>query len=171
MAFDMKDYVEVADRIKAWYKAHPAGRITTDIVEFSEARATVRAEVYRDGADTFAAGVGHSFLAVPGSTPYTRGSELENAETSAVGRALVFAGIPSKNVASAGEVRNKQANRPAANPSSQQGGGSPTGPSAGGAPRGEAGGESRMGKAAQTPKPPRATDDNAWAGMPGFTDA
>jgi hypothetical protein len=56
------------------------------------------------------AGTGHSYLALPGTTPYTKGSELENAETSAVGRALVMAGIPAKNVASAGEIKSKKSN-------------------------------------------------------------
>lgn len=108
MAFDMKDYVEVADRIRAWYMDHEGGRIMTTIVEHTDARVVVRAEVYRNHIDP-PAGVGHSALAIPGSTPYTKGSELENAETSAVGRALVMAGIPSKHVASAGEVASKRA--------------------------------------------------------------
>jgi hypothetical protein len=53
------------------------------------------------------AGTGHSYLAIPGKTPYTAGAELENAETSAVGRALVMAGLSSKTVASADEIRAK----------------------------------------------------------------
>ena len=101
MAFDMRDYVEVADRIRAWYEAEKFGRILTEIIEHSDSRVVVKASVYR-GEEEVPAGTGHSFLAIPGSTPYTKGSELENAETSAVGRALVMAGIPAKNVASAG---------------------------------------------------------------------
>ena len=37
--------------------------------------------------------VGHSYLEVPGATPYTRGSEIENVETSAWGRAIGALGI------------------------------------------------------------------------------
>jgi hypothetical protein len=107
MAYTLDNYVEVADRIRAWYDEHPQGRIETDVVEFSDVRVVVKAWVYRDG-ELAPAGIGHSFLEIPGATPYTRGSELENAETSAVGRALVMAGIPAKNVASANEVRGKQ---------------------------------------------------------------
>jgi hypothetical protein len=107
MAFDMKDYVEVADRIHAWYERYPDGRIVTEILEHTEDRVVVKADAFR-GPQGFPAGTGHSFLAIPGATPYTKGSELENAETSAVGRALVMAGIPAKNVASAGEVKSKQ---------------------------------------------------------------
>jgi hypothetical protein len=105
MAF-AQDYVEVADRIAEWYARHPEGRITTELVEMTNDRAVMKAYVFRD-VNPEPAGVGHSYLSIPGSTPFTRGSELENAETSAVGRALVMAGIPSKNVASANEVRSK----------------------------------------------------------------
>jgi hypothetical protein len=101
-----QDYVEVAERIAAWYAKYPDGRITTELVEMSESRAVMKAYVFRD-FNPEPVGVGHSYLAIPGSTPFTKGSELENAETSAVGRALVMAGIPSKNVASANEVRSK----------------------------------------------------------------
>lgn len=106
MSFDLSDYVEVADRVRAWYEEYPEGRIETSVEELTEARVMVRAQVYRSFNGP-PAGVGHSYLAIPGKTPYTLGSELENAETSAVGRALVFAGISARNVASAGEVKAK----------------------------------------------------------------
>jgi hypothetical protein len=106
MAPFQTDYVEVADRIAEWYAKYPEGRITTELIEMSESRAVMKAYVFRD-FNPEPVGVGHSYLAIPGSTPFTKGSELENAETSAVGRALVMAGIPSKNVASANEIRSK----------------------------------------------------------------
>jgi hypothetical protein len=112
MAF-AQDYVEVADRIAEWYAKYPEGRITTELIEMSESRAVMKAYVFRD-FNPEPVGVGHSYLAIPGSTPFTKGSELENAETSAVGRALVMAGIPSKNVASANEIRSKTAGAGAA---------------------------------------------------------
>jgi hypothetical protein len=82
MAF-AQDYVEVADRIAEWYARHPEGRITTELVEMTNDRAVMKAYVFRD-VNPEPAGVGHSYLSIPGSTPFTRGSELENAETSAV---------------------------------------------------------------------------------------
>jgi hypothetical protein len=108
MAWELKDYREVPERIAEWFERHPEGRIVCEIVEFTPDRVTVKASVFR-GADSLEppAGVGHSYLGVPGTTPYTKGSELENAETSAAGRALVMAGIPAKSVASEGEVRTK----------------------------------------------------------------
>ena len=112
MGFELNDYREVPERVTEWYERHPQGRIVPEIVERPEdggGRWTVKASVYRtDDPDEQPAGVGHSFLSVPGKTPYTKDSELENAETSAVGRALVNAGIPAKSIASTQEVQAKR---------------------------------------------------------------
>lgn len=105
MAFDLKDYVDVAERLREFYEKYPQGRVITSLVELTEKRVVVKAEAFRDAGQAWPSGVGHSQLAIPGSTPYTRGAELENAETSAIGRALVAAGLPSKRIASADEVQ------------------------------------------------------------------
>ena len=65
------------------------------------------AALYRDASDEKPA-IGTAWEEVPGRTPYTKGSELMNAETSAWGRACVAAGIPAKKIASFEEVRNRQ---------------------------------------------------------------
>lgn len=107
--FALGDYVEVSERIAAWYEEYPEGRIETDIVTMSEKLVVTRSRVYKSDDDKeLPAGVAHSMLAIPGKTPYTRDSELENCETSSVGRALVMAGIPSKSVASSHEIRTKR---------------------------------------------------------------
>jgi hypothetical protein len=68
----------------------------------------VKAYAYRTPDDP-RPGIGHSSLTIPGATPYTRGSELENAETSAWGRALAALGFEVKKaIASADEVRSKR---------------------------------------------------------------
>lgn len=55
-------------------------------------------------------GVGCAWEPYPGRTPYTKDSELQNAETSAWGRAIVAAlASESKAVASAEDVRNRRA--------------------------------------------------------------
>lgn len=114
MGFDLKDYVDVAERLRDFYEKHPQGRVITAIVELTEKRVVVKAEAFRDSAQPHPSGVGHSQLAIPGATPYTRGAELENAETSAIGRALVAAGLPSKRIASADEVQAHSEPAPAA---------------------------------------------------------
>lgn len=96
------DYIDVAQRIADFYAKYPDGRLTTEIVEFTDKRVTVIARAYRTPDDPMPC-TGSSYLALPGTTSFTRGSELENAETSAVGRAIVMAGLPSKHVASRDE--------------------------------------------------------------------
>ncbi len=58
-------------------------------------------------------GIGMAYEQYPGRTPYTRDSELQNAETSAWGRAIVaaLAADTRKGVASREEVRNRVADR------------------------------------------------------------
>ena len=105
--FDMKDYVPVNERIDQFYQSFPHGSLQSEIVELTEKRVTIRASAYRTPDDP-RPGTGHSSLDIPGSTPYTRGSEIENAETSAWGRAIAALGFEVKRgVASAEEVRNK----------------------------------------------------------------
>ena len=104
------DYLEVKDRLEAVRAKYPDGRLTStwQMVDVGGvAHVVVRAE-WKQTADDHPS-VGHSWMAIPGRTPYTKGSELENAETSAWGRALV-AGLVAdtrRSVASADEIRAK----------------------------------------------------------------
>lgn len=114
MAFDLKDYVEVKDRIASFKKAYPDGRLTAEIVDSGHPGfITVKAYAYRT-PDDLQPGSGLAWEPVPGKTPYTKDSELQNAETSAWGRAIVAALIAdaSAGVASADEVRNRQPSAP-----------------------------------------------------------
>lgn len=110
--FDLGDYVEVKDRIRILYEFFPQARVVTDytITDAPDAKPKViaRAEVYRQPDDDRPAATGTSWLYLPGSTAYTRGSEVENAETSAVGRAIGMLGILiDKSLASRNEVEAK----------------------------------------------------------------
>lgn len=119
--FKMDDYVPVAERVDAFKTAFPDGSLQSEIVELTAGRVTVRAMAYRTPDDP-RPGIGHSSLEIPGSTSFTRGSEIENAETSAWGRAIAALGFEVKRgLASAEEVRNKQPERRGGSPSSPNG--------------------------------------------------
>lgn len=105
-----EDYIPVAERISAFYEKHPEGSLQGEMVELSPDRVVMRGYAYRTPDDP-RPGIGYSSLEIPGKTPYTRGSELQNAETSAWGRALVatLAADTKRGIASQEEVRNRQA--------------------------------------------------------------
>jgi len=110
MGFDLKDYVEVKDRIADFKAQYPDGRLTSEIVSSGfDGFITVKAYAFRSPEDV-QPGTGLAWEPVPGKTPYTKDSELQNAETSAWGRAIVAALIAdaSGGVASRDEVRNRQ---------------------------------------------------------------
>src|SRR6476661_5567255 len=90
------DYIPVNDRIAAFYEKYPEGSIQSEMVELSETRVVMRAYAYRTPDDP-RPGVGYSSLEIPGRTPYTKGSEIENCETSAWGRAIAALGFQVKN--------------------------------------------------------------------------
>ncbi len=101
-------YVEVKDRIIAFYAEYPAGSLQSEIIELTDTRVTVKALAYRQAEDQ-RPGVGHSYMNIPGATNFTRGSELENAETSAWGRAIAALGFEVKEgIATRTEILNKQ---------------------------------------------------------------
>jgi len=118
--FAMDDYVDVAARIAEFRDKYPDGRLRPADVAVpyrieqigNETYIVVVAAAHRDKDDTLP-GVGMAYEVFPGKTPYTRGSELQNAETSAWGRAIVaaLAADTRRGVASAEEVRNRSAER------------------------------------------------------------
>jgi hypothetical protein len=109
----MDDYVEVAERIRLFKEKYPEGSLQSDEALKTwtfddQAFIAVRAYAYRTPDDP-RPGVGWAWEPVPGRTPFTKDSELMNAETSAWGRAIVALGFETKKIASANEVRNRQA--------------------------------------------------------------
>lgn len=98
-----KDYIEVDQRVLAFRELYPDGRIVTQLLSDDGARCVFVANVYDD--DSLLA-TGHAFED-RNSGYINKTSYLENAETSAVGRALGFLGIGViGSIASADEVRN-----------------------------------------------------------------
>ena len=120
MAFDLEGYVDVADRITAFYAKYPDGRLTRlgepSIMDVG-GKLFVRydAQAYRSPDDPVPA-VGTAWEPFPGPTKFTRDSELMNAETSAWGRAIVAAGVPAKKIASRQEVQARQSDVPSQMP-------------------------------------------------------
>lgn len=117
MTFNLSDYKTVPERIADLKAKHPEASLRPanidkpfDIVSVGDKTFIVYAAAcYRHPEDP-APGVGIAWELFPGPTPYTKDSELQNAETSAWGRAIVAAlASESKQVASQDEVRNRQA--------------------------------------------------------------
>ena len=107
-----EDYIPVAERIAAFYAKHPEGSLQSEMVELSETRVVIRAYAYRT-PDDIRPGIGYSSLTIPGATPFTRGSEIENCETSAWGRAIAALGFEvRRGIATAEDVRNKAPQAP-----------------------------------------------------------
>ncbi len=115
MAF-AENYVDVAERIRSFRDKHPDGslqQVSWDVREVKDKTfVCYTAAAYRTPDDT-RPGIGTAWEPFPGPTPYTRDSELMNAETSAWGRAIIAAGAAdAQRVASADEVRNRSGNAP-----------------------------------------------------------
>ena len=110
---DLRDYVDVASRILAFKEKHPDGSLQSEVVELSDKRVVVKAYAYRDKDDT-RPGTGHAAERIPGTTPYTAGSELMVCETSAWGRAIAALGFEVKRgIATSEEVQAAQARQTA----------------------------------------------------------
>jgi hypothetical protein len=100
-------YVEVKDRVVEFYAKHPQGSLQSEVVLFNENVVVMKAFAFRSPEDT-RPGVGHSQMQIPGPTTFTKGSEIENAETSAIGRAIAALGFSvHRSYASANEIENK----------------------------------------------------------------
>ena len=109
-----EDYVDVAQRIREFKEQYPEGSLQAHesprLWKVGEQEYIgYCAAAYRTPDDE-RPGIGWAWEPVPGPTPFTRDSELMNAETSAWGRAIVALGFETKKIASANEVRNRQGN-------------------------------------------------------------
>jgi hypothetical protein len=118
--FNLDEYVDVAERISAFYARYPEGSLKTgsppQFVETGgKAFVVYHAQAFRHPDDDVPAD-GWAWEPVPGPTQFTRDSELQNAETAAWGRAIVACGFETKKIASRQEVRNRQG---AGDPSSE----------------------------------------------------
>ncbi len=108
------DYIDVSERIVEFRNVYPTGslqQVDLQFIDFAgKSWVVYTAAAYRTPDDE-RPGHGTAWEPVPGPTNFTKDSELQNAETSAWGRALVavLAADTKRGVASANEVRNRQA--------------------------------------------------------------
>jgi hypothetical protein len=112
-AFNLGDYVDVptrlAEALKRWpnlriQETRPVVIVTVDNQAFVEISCTV----WRDDTDPIPT-TAWCWEPIPGRTPYTKGSEMMNASTSCLGRALGFLGMGiGKSIASRNEVQARQ---------------------------------------------------------------
>lgn len=108
------DYITVAERIVEFRTKYPTGTLRPADMERPFWLETINgnpcfvvvAAAYRTPDDPLP-GVGMAYEPIPGNTPYTRGSELQNAETAAWGRAIVatLAADTNRGIASFEEIR------------------------------------------------------------------
>lgn len=106
-----KGYAQVNERIKAYRKVYPTGSITSNIQEVKDDYVRIRVEVTDEQDNIIATGTASEMLTGDSKKDYiNKTSMIENCETSAVGRALGFAGFGvDTSIASAEDVeRNKE---------------------------------------------------------------
>ena len=98
-----KQYKPVALRISEFREAFQAYTIMTELITADDDRVVIKATIADEELRVIATGYAEE---VRGSTNINKTSALENAETSAVGRALAFFGLAGTEIASADEVAN-----------------------------------------------------------------
>jgi len=111
MAFDMSDYVDVAERLRLFKEKYPTGSLQCENLQFidfaGKSWVVYTAAAYRT-PDDIRPGHGTAWEPVPGSSSFKRDSEIMNAETSAWGRAiLAILAADTKRIASRDEVQNR----------------------------------------------------------------
>lgn len=95
-----KDYKTVALRVAEFREEHPEYSIKTDLIEANDTLVIMRATI---GFGEVVMSTGYA-EEVRSHSKINKTSALENAETSAVGRALAFFGLAGSEIASADEV-------------------------------------------------------------------
>jgi hypothetical protein len=97
-----KEYKTVALRVAEFRAAHPDYTIQTELVEANDVLVIMKATISNCGV-VIATGYAEE---VRSASKINSTSALENAESSAVGRALAFFGLGGTEIASADEVAN-----------------------------------------------------------------
>ena len=102
-----KDYVDVATRLQAYWQLYPEGRIDTELLKDEDGVAVFKATIYTEDGRILS--TGHAYEDQK-SSMINKTSYIENAETSAIGRALGNRGIGStQSIASVEELTSAMA--------------------------------------------------------------
>lgn len=124
MSFDLNNYVDVAERIRTFRERHPEGSLQPANIDRPYTIETIDGRTfivyvacaYRSPEDT-RPGIGCAWEPFPGTSPFVKNSELQNAETSAWGRAIVAClAADTQKIATINDVRNRQAEQPQTKP-------------------------------------------------------
>jgi hypothetical protein len=83
----IEDYEPVASRLARFWQKHPEGRVITKLITFEGDRVIVQADIYVDREDVRPIATDFS-EELRGSNNVNKTSHIENACTSAIGRAL-----------------------------------------------------------------------------------
>lgn len=107
-----KGYAQVNERIKAFRKVYPTGPIETTIEEIRDDYVRIMAKVSNEEGEVLATGRASEMITGDAKKDYiNKTSMIENCETSAVGRALGFAGFGVDSaIASAEDIERNKAN-------------------------------------------------------------
>lgn len=92
MAFNLDNYEDVASRVKRFQDAYPMGRIQVRVLDFDKEKGSIllEANIYRtDAADELPAGTDIA-MEWASKSPVSKNWWVENAATSAVGRAIAL---------------------------------------------------------------------------------
>lgn len=107
-----KGYAQVNERIKAFRKVYPSGSIQTCIDEIRDDYIRFKAVVYSENRDTIATGYASEKITGDNKKDYINSASMvENCETSAVGRALGFAGFGVDTAIASAEDIEKSSQR------------------------------------------------------------
>ena len=96
-----KEYQTVARRIEDFRATHPAWTIQSELLARDENTVVVKAEILDENGRVISTGFAEESRS---ASKINKTSAVENAETSAVGRALAFFGMGGTEIASADEV-------------------------------------------------------------------